>query len=109
MPFSIFLQTFQQPTYLAPVVLGLLLAGAIGWLIATVIGFSRARLYGTAVRWFSLAAACLLIYHLQWLVFAFVLAQNTNSALGIGAFFNLFVVLGAVCAIIGFTRLANSN
>jgi hypothetical protein len=28
-------------------------------------------------------------------------------ALGVGAFFNLFVVLAAVCAIMGFVRMTN--
>jgi hypothetical protein len=41
-----------------------------------------------------------------------VLGVSQNSAdlslaLGIGAFFNLFVVLGAVCAIMGFVRMTN--
>jgi hypothetical protein len=30
-----------------------------------------------------------------------------SVALGFGAFFNVFVIIGAVCAIMGFVRLTN--
>ena len=77
-------------------------------LVAAVLGFSRARAYGAAVRWFALAAVCLLIFHLQILVIGFAVAQRDNDlVLSIGAFFNLFVALAAVCIIIGFVRLTN--
>jgi len=32
---------------------------------------------------------------------------DLTAALGVGAFFNLFVVLGAVCSIIGFIRMTS--
>ena len=103
-------ETFKQPAYFAPIVLLLLLGGAVGWLIAAVLGFSRARAFGPATRWFALAAVCLLIYHLQFLVLAFGVYQNDSDlVLGVGAFFNLFVALGAVCSIIGFMRLTDAN
>jgi hypothetical protein len=101
-------QAYRAPSYVIPVALGLLIAGALGWLVAAVLGFTRARVFGSSVRWFALAALCLLIYHLQWLVLAVgIIGQNTDVVLSVGAFFNLFVALGAICAIVGFTRLTD--
>jgi len=34
-------------------------------------------------------------------------SADLTMALGVGAFFNLFVVLGAVCAIMGFVRMTS--
>lgn len=113
------LMLFQQlratpPNYFFLVTLLLLIAGGIGWLIAAVLGFARSPAFGPSARWFSYAAVCLVIYHLHFLLFGIfvVLGVNQNSmdlsmALGVGAFFNLFVVLGAVCAIMGFVRMTN--
>jgi len=102
----------NQPGYFVPVLLGSLVAGGVGWLIASVLGFARARAFGASTRWFSFAAVCLLIYHIQFVLLgiAAVLGAQQNyfdSVLGLGAFFNVFVVLGAVCAIMGFVRLTN--
>ncbi len=96
--------TAKQPAYFAIVL--------IGWLIAAVLGFARARAFGAATRWFSFAAVCLLIFHIQFLLLGFVAVlgaqQNDfDSVLAFGAFFNVFVILGAICAIIGFVRLTN--
>src|SRR5215218_7196546 len=103
-------ETYNKPSYFAPVALLLLFGGALGWLVAAVLGFSRSRAFGPATRWFALAAVCLLIYHLQFLVLAFGVYQNDSDlVLGVGAFFNLFVALGAVCSIIGFIRLTDHN
>lgn len=103
-------ETYRTPSYFLPVALGLLLAGAIGWLIAAVLGFARARAFGPAVRWFALAAVCLIIYHLQFLILAFGTYQNDSDlVLGVGAFFNLFVALGAICAIVGFLQLTDPS
>src|SRR5215216_6199746 len=95
-----------QPTFFFLVTLLLL--------IAAVLGFARSAAFGPSARWFSYAAVCLIIYHLHFLLFGvFVfLGMNQNSvdltmALGVGAFFNLFVVLGAVCAIMGFVRMTS--
>ena len=103
-----------RPTYFLAVVLLLLIAGGVAWLIAAVLGFARSSAFGSSARWFSYAAVCLVIYHLQFLLFGlFVLLGMTgdsadlSAALGIGAFFNLFVVLGAVCAIMGFVRMTS--
>lgn len=111
----LFLQTemsAKKPSYFAVVLVGSLVAGGIGWLIAAVLGFARARAFGASTRWFSMAAVCLLIYHIQFVLLAFVTilgAQQNDfdSVLAFGAFFNVFVVLGSVCAIMGFVRLTN--
>ena len=99
-------QLFRAPTYFAPVFLVLLVAGALGWVLAAVLGFTRARGFGAPARWFALSAVCLIIYHIQLFVIGFVVAQKDNDlVLSLGAFFNLFVVLASVCAIIGFVHL----
>src|SRR5215470_19930832 len=103
-----------QPTYFFLVTLLLLVLGGVGWLIAAVLGFARSPAFGPSARWFSYAAVCMIIYHLHFLLFGVfaVLGVSQNSvdlsmALGVGAFFNLFVVVGAVCAIMGFVRMTN--
>lgn len=97
----------RVPYFFVPVVMVLLVAGALGWLVAAVLGFSRATAFGAPTRWFALSAACLLLYHLQWAIFVIfgVNQQDIEKVLGFGAFFNLFVALGAICAVVGFTRL----
>jgi hypothetical protein len=103
-----------QPNYFFPVVMLLLVGGGVGWLIAAVLGFARSPAFGPSARWFSYASVCMIIYHLHFLLFGIfaVLGISQNSvdlsmALGIGAFFNLFVVLGSICAIMGFIRMTN--
>lgn len=111
----LFLQTgmsANKPGYFVPVFVGILIAGGIGWLIAAVLGFARARAFGASTRWFSFAAVCLLIYHIQFVLLGFlaVLGAPQNDfdpVLEVGAFLNVFVVLGAICAIMGFVRLTN--
>jgi hypothetical protein len=105
-----------QPNYFFPVAVLLLVAGGVGWLIAAVLGFARSPAFGPSARWFSYAAVCLIIYHLHFLLFGIfaVLGVSQNSvdlsaALGVGAFFNLFVVLGSVCAIMGFVKMTSSR
>jgi hypothetical protein len=119
MSFPLLLMLFQQlratqPGYFFFVTLVLLIAGGVGWLIAAVLGFARSPAFGPSARWFSYAAVCMIIYHLHFLlfgVFAFMgMSQSPTDmslALGVGAFFNLFVVLGAVCAIMGFVKLTS--
>ena len=110
-----FLQTgmsAKQPAYFAPVFVGLLVAGGVGWLIAAVLGFARARAFGASTRWFSFAAVCLLIYHIQFVLLGIAVIMGAQSndfdaVLNLGAFLNVFVVLGSVCTIMGFVRLTN--
>ena len=104
--------TAKQPAYFAAVLIGSLVVGGIGWLIAAVLGFARARAFGASTRWFSFAAVCLLIYHIQFVLLGFIAVMGAqqndfDSVLGFGAFFNVFVVAGAFCAIMGFVRLTN--
>jgi hypothetical protein len=96
---------YVAPSYFNVVLLGLLALGAIGWLVAAVLGFARARAFGPATRWFALSAVALLIYHLQFVLMVLAANSDRSLLLTIGAFFNLFVVVGAVCAIIGFARM----
>lgn len=99
----------RLPSFFIPVLLGLLIAGALGWLVAAVFGFSRATAFGAPTRWFAIASVCMLLYHLQWVVFVIFgyNRQDEAEVLMFGSFFNLFVVPASVCAIIGFMRLSN--
>src|SRR6185503_15244925 len=104
--------TAKQPAYFAVVLVGSLIVGGLGWLIAAVLGFARARAFGASTQWFSFAAVCLLIYHIQFVLLGFVAVMGAqqndfDSVLAFGAFFNIFVVAGAFCAIMGFVRLTN--
>lgn len=97
---------YNLPSYFTPVFIALLVAGALGWLVAAVLGFARARAFGASTRWFSLAALSLLIYHVQWLALVFTITLNDSKLVFIVlATLNLFVVLGAICTVIGFVRL----
>src|ERR671933_1807928 len=100
-------EPMRIPAYFPWVALGLLGLGGLGWLIAAVLGFARARAYGESPRWFAASAVCLLLYHVQWFVFAIygVNERNLENVVGMAAFFNLFVALGALCAVVGFMRM----
>src|SRR6267142_7176210 len=101
--------TFREPGYFAPVILGMLALGVVAWLIAAVLGFARARAFGPSTRWFAFAAVCMIIYHLQFLLIALgLILENPNLTLAVGAFFNLFAVLAALCSILGFIRLTHT-
>jgi hypothetical protein len=100
------------PPYFGPVLVGSLVAGGVAWLIAAVMGFARARAFGASTRWFSFSAICLLLHHVQFLLLGFLMilgAQQNDfdAVLKFGAFMNVFLVLGAICAILGFVRLTN--
>ena len=100
--------TFNEPSYFVPVILGLLVFGAILWLVAAVLGFARARAFGASTRWFSFAAVCLLLFHLQFLLLAFgLIIKDLRTVFALLSFFDIFVVAGAICAIMGFVRLTN--
>lgn len=99
---------FHRPAYFGPTILALFLLGAVGWLVAAVLGFARARAFGASARWFSFASICLLLFHLQFLALGFgVITNDNNLVFTLLTFFNLFVILGAGCAIMGFIRLTN--
>src|SRR5262245_27702833 len=104
--------TAKEPAYFAAVLIGSLVIGGVGWLIAAVLGFARARAFGASTRWFSFAAVCLLIYHIQFVMLGIITVMGAqqndfDSVLVFGAFLNIFVVAGAVCAIMGFVRLTS--
>ena len=99
-------QAQSFPEYFNLVVLLLLVLGALGWLVAAVLGFSRARAAGPPARWFTLAAACMLLFHLHVLVIGIAGARGAGpTAVALTAFSPLFIALAAACAILGFTRL----
>jgi hypothetical protein len=105
-----------QPTYFVLASLGLLIAGGIAWLVASVLGFARSPAFGPSARWFSYAAVCMVIYHLHFLLFGIFVfmgmsqpGADMSTALGVGSFFNLFVLLGAFCAIMGFVKMTSTR
>lgn len=99
---------FTPPNYFTPVILSLLLAGAVGWLVAAVLGFARARAFGASARWFSFVSLCLLLFHLQFLLLAYgYILKDATTVFAILTFFNGFVVVGAFCAIMGFVRMTS--
>ena len=100
--------SFHEPSYFAPVMLGMLALGAVAWLIAAVLGFARSRAFGPSARWFSFAAVCLILFHLQFIGLGFgMITKDNNLIFNILTFFNFFVVLAAICAIMGFIRLTS--
>ena len=100
--------TFREPSYFAPIMLGMLVLGAVSWLIAAVLGFARARAFGASARWFSLSAVCLILFHVQFIVLGLgVLTKDSSLVFGILSFFNFFILLGALCSIMGFIRLTS--
>jgi hypothetical protein len=100
--------TFDEPWYFAPVMLGMLVVGVLAWLIAAVLGFARARAFGASARWFSFAAVCLILFHLQFIVLGFGFLTKDNSLVFTTlTFFNVFVLLAGICAIMGFIRLTS--
>lgn len=104
------LQSLPSTTWTSVVVMvTLVVLGLLGWLVAAVLGFARARAFRPSTRWFALSALCVLLYHLHIFAFGFLGTQSPDmeKVLSFGAFFNLWIVLGSVCAIIGFLRLTN--
>lgn len=100
--------TYREPSYFAPVMLSMLTLGAVLWLIAAVLGFARAKAFGSSARWFSFGAVSLILFHLQFIALGFGLLTKDNTLVfGLLTFFNIFVIIAAVCAIMGFIRLTN--
>ena len=102
---------FTQPgpmfTYIA---MGLIALGLLGWLVVAAVGLPRAKRMGPGGTWFALSAICLLLFNVHLLAFlvmmgmATVNKQDSGPAVKFGFFFNAFVVLGALCALIGFMK-----
>ena len=100
--------TVNKASSFIPIFLGMLLLGIVVSLIAAVLGFARARAFGPSAKWFSYAAVCLLLFHIQLLAVGFgVISNDTNFASSVVAFFNFFIILSALCAIMGFIRLTS--
>lgn len=100
--------TFHEPGYFAPAIMGMFLLGAVVSLVAAVLGFARARAFGPSARWFSFAAVCLILFHIQFLVLGFgVLTKDSSLVFGILTFFNFFILLAAACTVMGFIRLTS--
>jgi hypothetical protein len=100
-------EPMRIPMHFILVVVSLVCLGGLGWLIAAALGFARARAFGDSARWFAISAVCLLLNQIQWIVFAIygMSDRSEENVLVLGEFFNLFVVLGAICAIVGFMRM----
>ena len=103
-------QALPSTTLTAIVVMvALVVLGLLGWLVAAMLGFARARAFSPSTRWFALSALCVLLYHLHLFAFGFLgtQTQDMEKVMSFGAFFNVWIVLGSICAIIGFLRLTN--
>jgi len=99
-------QVYDLPSYFLPIFSVLMIGGALCWLIAAVIGFGRARAFGPHVRWFALAAACLFLYQIHFLLMSFASISGKGSlAFPLITSLNLFILLGAICAVIGFMKM----
>ena len=101
-------RSYTPPSSFLPVVILMLVSGVVAWLVAAVLGFARARAFGPSTRWFAIGSMFMLIYHLQFLLIALgIILEDPNMTLSVGAFFNLFAVLAAICSILGFVRLTS--
>lgn len=99
---------FREPGYFAPVMLGMLALGALLWLIAAVLGFARAKAFGPSARWFSFAAVSLILFHLQFIALGFGLLTKDNTIVfTLLTFFNIFVIIAGICAVMGFIRMTS--
>lgn len=115
--FALNLLALQDVRYTQPsamftyAVIILVVLGVALWLMAMVLGFMRAKTFGPAVRWFAMSAACVFLFHLHLIAFVVVLVViaankgDASPALKFGFFFNVFIVLGALCAIMGFNQM----
>lgn len=89
----------------------LFIGSLLGWLVASVLGFSRARAFGSSTRWFAFSCLCLLGFNLHLLAVSLLGMTETDpeKVLNFGAFSPLFLLLGSIFALIGFLRLTNSR
>lgn len=94
------------PSYFLPVFFVLMIAGALASLVAAVVGFGRAKTAGPHARWFALAAACLFVFHLQLIAMGFAsIKGNAAVAFPLVTAMNLFILLAAICLVIGFRHV----
>lgn len=100
-------EAFRAPSYFIPVSVALFSLGALAWIVAAALGFTRARVLGPAARWLAAAAVCLVLHHLWFILLALGMVRRSDLVLGVGAFFNLFVFLAGICAVVAFTRPTN--
>lgn len=101
---------YQQPKYFVPTLLLLLVVGLLVSLVAFVLGRGRARAGGPAVKWFSFAALALFLYYVQWFAFAFAIARQSTTLIWLLLSFNtLFVLIAAVCALMGFMQIKGAE
>jgi uncharacterized membrane protein YhdT len=110
LPLMLLEQPVPRFASLSVVVFLILFVGSLlGWLVAAVLGFARARAFGPATRWFAMACICLLGFNLHLMAVALFGMNETDpeKVLNFGAFAPLFILLGSICAIIGFVRLTN--
>ena len=97
--------TFHRPSYFAPTILALFVARSAG-VVDCGCRFGGRALW--PIHPVVFAAVCLLLFHLQFLALGFgVITKDDNLVFTLLTFFNLFVILAAVCAIMGFIRLTN--
>jgi hypothetical protein len=100
--------TLHKPGYFAPAIMGMFLLGGVISLVAAVLGFARAGAFGPSARWFSFAAVCLILFHIQFLALGYgKLTEDRNLVFGILTFFNLFILLAPACIVMGFVRLTS--
>lgn len=110
---SLFVSAQAVPRFGTPltvIVFIILFVGSLlGWLIASVLGFARARAFGPATRWFAFSCLCLLGFNLHLLAVSLFGMTETDpeKVISFGAFSPLFLLLGSISAIIGFLRLTN--
>lgn len=105
-------RTYNQPDYFETVAFGGLLLGIIVWLVASALGFARVQGFGPAARWFALSAVCVVLYHFHLVFVALstaIFRADPDMPLRIGAFFNIFIILGGICTIIGLKRLGDTR
>jgi uncharacterized membrane protein YhdT len=91
------------------VFLVLFIGSLLGWLVASVLGFARARAFGPATRWFAFSCVCLLGFNLHLVAVAVLGMTETDpdKVISFGAYIPLFLLVGSICAVIGFLRLTN--
>jgi len=102
--------TVRIPSYFYPAIMGMFLLGIVMALVAAVLGFARAGAFGPSARWFSFAAVSLILFHIQFLFLGFgFISDDSNLVFGILTFFNAFVLISAVCMVMGFVRLTSAR